>query len=136
MAASAYACLPPVTHTLTRPQDYSSANTAAAAAPAASFSPATRRLPQVEGFDCGLIRLYSRPSVTIFSAAWASLITGPTSELATMHSELRKADFVRYGSSNGQPVQFARCTMSRTAERRLYKIDVPVEPFKLGSVCP
>ena len=36
-AKTSHSVLPPVTHTLSRPQNYSSANTAATAAPAASF---------------------------------------------------------------------------------------------------
>jgi hypothetical protein len=43
MAASTYACFPPVTHILTRPQNYSSATNAAAAPPAASFLAPTRK---------------------------------------------------------------------------------------------
>ncbi|SPE29837.1 hypothetical protein SBA5_720008 [Candidatus Sulfotelmatomonas gaucii] len=38
-AKMSHSGLPPVTHTLSRPQNYSSANTAATAAPAASFLP-------------------------------------------------------------------------------------------------
>jgi hypothetical protein len=36
-AKTSHSVLPPVTHTLSRPQNYSSAKTAATAAPAASF---------------------------------------------------------------------------------------------------
>src|ERR1035438_2852224 len=43
-AKTSHSVFPPVTHTLSRPQNYSSANTAATAAPAASFLPATRQL--------------------------------------------------------------------------------------------
>src|ERR1019366_9236562 len=43
-AKTSHSVLPPVTHTLSRPQNYSSANTAATAAPAASFLPANRKL--------------------------------------------------------------------------------------------
>src|ERR1035441_2629895 len=45
MTASAYACLPLATHTLSRPQNYSKAATAATAAPAASFLPTNRPEP-------------------------------------------------------------------------------------------
>ena len=38
-AKTSHSVLPPVTHTLSRPQNYSTATTAATAAPAASFSP-------------------------------------------------------------------------------------------------
>ena len=44
MAASAYACLPPVTHTLSQPQHYLPDTAAATAAPAASFLSANRTL--------------------------------------------------------------------------------------------
>src|SRR5450631_1235653 len=45
-AKTSHSVLPPVTHTPSRPQNYSIAHAAAAAAPAASFSPATRKEPQ------------------------------------------------------------------------------------------
>src|ERR1019366_2577862 len=48
-AKTSHSVLPPVTHTLSRPQSYSSANTAAAAAPAASFLPSTRTLHRSNG---------------------------------------------------------------------------------------
>jgi hypothetical protein len=41
--------LPPVPHTLNRPQNYSIANTAATAAPAASFSPLIREVIHLSG---------------------------------------------------------------------------------------
>src|SRR6266702_3496988 len=44
LAKAGHSGLPPVSHTLNRPQNYSSANNAATAAPAASFSPPMRKL--------------------------------------------------------------------------------------------
>src|SRR5215469_5409278 len=43
-AKMGHSALPPVTHTLSRLQSHSTGNTAATAAPAASFSPAIRKL--------------------------------------------------------------------------------------------
>jgi hypothetical protein len=42
-AKTSHSVLPPVTHTLSRPQNYSSADTVATAAPAASFLPPIRK---------------------------------------------------------------------------------------------
>ena len=42
-AKLSHSVLPPVTHTLSRPQNYSTATATATAAPAASFSPANRK---------------------------------------------------------------------------------------------
>src|ERR1019366_8622450 len=53
-AKTSHSVLPPVTHTLSRPQNYSIANTVAAAAPAASFSPPTRKLPLSKQFRDGV----------------------------------------------------------------------------------
>src|ERR1035438_8501814 len=49
-AKTSHSVLPPVTHTLSRPQNYSSANTAATAAPAASFLPPIRLQLHFFGF--------------------------------------------------------------------------------------
>ncbi|MGA2729178.1 MAG: hypothetical protein ABSE96_15330, partial [Terracidiphilus sp.] len=57
-AKSSHSGLPPVTQTLSRPENYSTANTAATAAPAASFSPSIRILPS------GYIRIVYDPSGT------------------------------------------------------------------------
>src|ERR1700756_4165055 len=43
LAKVGHSNVPPVTHTLSRPHNYSAATTVATAAPAASFSPATRK---------------------------------------------------------------------------------------------
>src|ERR1700677_1306089 len=48
-AKTSHSGIPPVTHTLSRPQNYSTATTAATAAPAASFSPPNRKLPPKSG---------------------------------------------------------------------------------------
>src|SRR5258708_19019903 len=59
-AKTSHSGIPPVTHTLSRPQNYSTATTAATAAPAASFSPATR----TELESLGYVRIGDNPPRT------------------------------------------------------------------------
>src|ERR1035438_790136 len=69
MTASAYACLPLATHTLSRPQNYSPATAAATAAPAASFLPSTRTLHRSNGRVAHLYVSQSQEKSTGFLGA-------------------------------------------------------------------
>src|SRR5580704_5245653 len=64
-AKTSHSGIPPMTHTLSRPQNYSTATTAATAAPAASFLPAKLTFrSQMTGETARKIRLADNPDIT------------------------------------------------------------------------
>src|ERR1035441_8499444 len=101
MSASAYACLPLATHTLSRPQNYSPATAAATAAPAASFSPANQKLPLRYSSHCEPANRLSLPRPSLPSP-WYPPSTGRSVAVINDASSLNRKR-IAAATSQGSP---------------------------------